>query len=255
MLNKLQCAPRMGDSFQIVALSMSEVVHGISIPFGTCADVRNVQNAINQWVTEKHVGMSHIYFCTKHKCSRLTFAAVHEFKQAQVLLNRTVAERTVGAWAGGGSLLLGNHFSTLLVNIGTSLLDEPHGKVPQLLEIVAGIIDIRPFEAQPLDVVFYAFNVFRVFFDGVGVIETQVTDAAIFFCKTKVNSNSLSMSDVQIAIGFRGEACLQSSTVFPFSQVFFYKLFNEALAFSLFAVVFFFDSHSCIVICSLFTFY
>ena len=48
--------------------------------------------------------------------------------------------------AGGCTLLLGNHLGTLFIDVSTSLFDEPYGKVPELLEIVAGIIDVGPLE-------------------------------------------------------------------------------------------------------------
>ena len=68
----------------------------------------------------------------------------------------------------------------MLVDVGAALLDEPYGKVPQLLEIVAGIVNVGPLESQPLDVVLDALDVFGILFDGVCVVETEVTGAAIF---------------------------------------------------------------------------
>ena len=130
VLHKLQGTPGVGDTFQIIALSVGKVVHGIGIPLVASTDMGDVQHTIDQRVAEQHVGMRHVDLCPQHECSGFAFATVHELEEFQVLLDRTVAERTVGTWTGGGAFLLGNHLGTLLVDIGTSLLDEPYGEVP-----------------------------------------------------------------------------------------------------------------------------
>ena len=125
---------------------MGEVVHGISIPLISSTDMRDVQYTINQRVAEQHIGMGHIDLGSQYECSWLALSAVHKLKKFQILLNRTIAERAVRTRAGGCTLLLGNHLGTLFIDVSTSLFDEPYGKVPELLEIVAGIIDVGPLE-------------------------------------------------------------------------------------------------------------
>ena len=171
--------------------------------------------------------MAHVDLGAQDVCARCSLATVHELKQAQVLLHRTVAERTVGARTGGGAFLLCDDLCALFVDIGTALLDEPHGKVPEFLEVVAGVIDIRPFESEPLDVVLDVLDVFGVLLDGVGVVEAQVADAAIALSDAEVHGNGFGMTDMKVAVGLRRESCLQSSAVLAFRQVFLYLLFYE----------------------------
>ena len=228
MLYKLQRTPRMGYSLQIVALAVGEVVHGVGIPFVACTDMGDVQYSVDQRITEEHVGMSHINLCSQDERSWFALAAVHEFEELQVLLNRTIAERTVGSWTGGRTFLLGDDLSTLLVHIGTALLDEPHGKVPQLLEVVAGIVDVGPLESQPFDIVLDALDIFRIFLDGVCIIEAEVTHSSVFLGQTEVDGDSLGVSDVQITIGLWWETGLHPASVLTFCQVVDHLLLDEA---------------------------
>ena len=228
MLYELQCTPRVGNSFQIVALAMGKVVHGVGVPLVASADMGNVEYTVNQRIAEQHIRMRHVYLSTKHQRTRLALTAVHKLKQLQVLLYWTIAERTVCTRTGGGTLLLGNHLRALLVYISTALFDKPNGKVPEFLEVVAGIVDVGPLESQPLDIVLNAFNIFCIFLDGVCVIETQIALTTIFLGQTEVDSNSLGMSDVQITIGFRWKTGLHSAAVLTLCQVVDHLLFNEA---------------------------
>ena len=207
---------------------MSEVVHRISIPLVAGTDMGNIQHAINQWVAEQHVGVSHVDLGTQNHCSWLALAAIHELEQFEILLNRTVTERTIGTWTCGGSLLLSNYLGTLLVDISTALLDKPNGKVPKLLEIVAGIVDVSPLKAKPLNIVLDALDIFCIFLNRVCVVETKVTSTAIFLGQTKVDSYSLGMSDMQIAIWLWWETGLHSASVLTLSQIIDYFLLNEA---------------------------
>ena len=218
----------MGYTLEIVALAVSEIVHGVGVPLVASADMRNVKNTINQWVAEQHVGVSHVDLGAQHKCSRLAFTAVHKLEELQILLNRTITEWAVGTWTCGGSLLLSNDLCTLLVNIGTALLDQPNGKIPKLLEIVAGIVDVSPLETKPLDIVLDALDIFCILLNGVGVIEAQITCTTIFLGKSEIDSNSLGVSDVQIAIWLWWETGLQSTSVLTLSQIIDHLLLNEA---------------------------
>ena len=206
---------------------MGEVIHGVGIPFVAGTDMGDVQYTIDKRVAEQHVGMGHVDLGSQHEGSRFTFATVHKLKELQVLLNRTVAEGTVGTRTGRRTLLLGNHLGTLLVNVGTSLLDEPYGKIPKLLEIVAGIVDVGPLETEPFDIILNALDIFRILFDWVGVVKTEVTDTVIFLGQSEVDGNGLGMSDVQLPIGLWWETGLHPTAVFAFCQVIDHFLLNK----------------------------
>ena len=227
MLHKLQGTPGVGHTFQIVALSVGEVVHGVGIPLISGTDMGDVQHTIDQRVAEQHVGMGHIDLGSQHEGSGLAFATVHKLEEFQILLHRTIAEGTVRTRTGGRTLLLGNHLGTLFVDVSTSLLDEPYGKVPELLEIVAGIVDVSPLESQPFDIVLNALDIFRILLDRVGVVKTEVTDTIVFLGQSEVDGNGLGMSDMQITIGLWWETRLHPTTVLAFCQVIDHFLLNK----------------------------
>ena len=124
-----------------------------------------------------------------------------------------------------------------------SVLDHPDGKVPQLLEIVGSIVDIAPLEAEPLYVLQDVLYVFVVLLAGVCIVKTKVADTVIFLCHTKVHADSFGVSDMQISVRLRGEACLYATVVLSLLEIFFYKLFNERDAFLLLVQIFFIYCH------------
>ena len=170
----------MGNALEVVALSVGEVVHGVGIPFVTRTDMGDVQHTVDQRIAEQHVRMGHVDLGTQHEGARLTLAAVHILEEFEVLLDGTVAIGTVRTRTGGRTFLPGDHLCTLFIDIGTSLLDEPYGEVPELLEIVTGIIDVGPLEPKPLDIVLDALNIFCIFLNGIRIVETEVTGAVVF---------------------------------------------------------------------------
>ena len=172
---------------------MGEVVHGVGIPLVTCTDMGDVQHTVDQRITEEHIRMCHIDLGTEYEGAWLTLATVHEVEELQVLLDRTVTERTVGTWTGCRSLLLSNDLRTLLIHISPALFDQPYGKIPEFLEVVAGIIDVSPLEPQPLDVILDALDILCIFLDGVGIVETEVTDTTVFLGQAEVDGNGLRM--------------------------------------------------------------
>ena len=197
----------------------------------------NVEYAIDKGIAEQHVGVSHVDLGTQYHGAWLALTTVHELEQLQVLLNRTVAIRAVGTWACSCTLLLGNHFGALLINVGAALLDEPYGKVPELLEIVAGIVNICPLETKPLNIVLDALDIFCIFLDRVGVVEAQVALTAIFLGQSEVDGDSFSVSDMQVSVWLWWETGLHSATVLTFGQIIDDFLLNEAYRLFLFCLV------------------
>ena len=213
MLHKLQGAEGMGHALEIVALTMGEVIHGVGVPFVAGTDMWHVEHTVDQWVTEQHVGVSHVNLRTQYEGAGLGLPAIHELKESEVLLDGPVAERTVGAGTCGRAFLLCDHLGALLIDIGAALTDKPYGEVPQLLEVVAGIKDVGPFETEPFDVVLYALDIFRIFLDGVGVVEAEVAAAVVALSDAEVDGYGFGMADMQVTIGLRRETGLYPSSV------------------------------------------
>ena len=242
--NKLQGTDRVGNTLEIVALSVCEVVHWISVPLGTCTVVRSLDDAVHDWVAEVHVWISHVKLRTKYHTSFYSLRSVHFLKEGKAFLNRTVAI-WAGSTRGSRSTLLGcNFLSSLLVDISMSLLDHPYSKLPQLLEVIGSIIDVAPLKAEPLDVLEDIFYVFVVFLTWVGVIKSEIADTLVFFGYTEVHADGLGVTDVKVAVRLWWETGLDSTSVLTFLEVFLNQLFYErdALCFLL-DFVFFINCH------------
>ena len=217
----------MGDAFEEVALSVGEVIHGVGFPRGARAVVRVFDDAVDDGVAEVHVGVGHVDFGAEHHGAFFYLAAVHPLEQFEVFFDRAVAVGAFRAGLGGGAFLGGNLFRSLFVDVGFAFFNQADGEVPQLLEVVGSVVFVSPLVAQPADVFFDGFYVFRVFLRGVGVVEAQVAHASVGGGDAEVQTDGLGVADVQVAVRLGREACLHPSSVFPFLQVILYYLFDE----------------------------
>lgn len=87
-----------------------------------------------------------------------------------------------------------------------SLLDELDGAFVEDFEVVRGVGSLPRSLSEPLNVVLNAIDVFHVFLFRVSVIESQVAFAVVIFGSTKVESDGLSVTNVQVTIRLRRES-------------------------------------------------
>ena len=66
MRHEFQSADGVGHAFEIIALTMSEVVHGIYFPSVAGAPVRSLDDTVHYGVAEVHVVRGHVNFCAEH---------------------------------------------------------------------------------------------------------------------------------------------------------------------------------------------
>ena len=186
-----------------------------------------LHDTVDNRVAEVHVWASHVNLGTEHHLAFFDFAGIHLFEESQAFFYRTVAVRAFSTRLGRRPLLRGDVFRRLFVDISLAFLDKLDGEVPQLLEIIGCIIFISPLEAEPLDIFLDGFYVFHVFLGRVSVVETEITYSTITGCNTKIQANSLGVSDMEIAVWFWRETGLYSISILTFAEVFLYGLFNE----------------------------
>ena len=214
--NKLQSTDRVGYTLKVVTLSMSKIVHWISIPLSASAMMRSMNDTIHDRVTEVHVRVSHIELGTQHHTSFRSLRCIHLLKKSKALFDRTVTVRTGSTRSSRSTLLLSNLLSSLLVDISMTFLDHPDSKLPQLLKVIGSIIYITPLKTKPLNILKNIFYIFIVLLTRIGVIETEIAYSIIFLSNTKVHTDGLSMTYMKIAIWFRWETSLYASTIFTF---------------------------------------
>ncbi len=141
----------------------------------------------------------------------LVLAGSHVAEQREVLFHRTVAERRRRARPGEVATVGGDLLGALAVDIGGAALDQHLGKAVELLEVVAGVVEVLagavlPRVAEPVHGVDDGVDVLGVFLDRVGVVEAQVAAAAVFLGQAEVHPDALGVADVQVAVGLRREA-------------------------------------------------
>ena len=235
MDDEFECAERVCDAFEVVALPMSEVVHWVGIPAVACADMWDVENAVDDGVTEVHIGVGHVNFGTEDHFAWFHVSAVHVVEELEAFFDGSVAIRALDTRLGWCAFLFGYFLGSLLVNIGATLFNKVYGEVPELLEIVGGVEDVAPFETEPLDVLLYGLDVLMALLDRVSVVETEITDTAVSLGDAEVESYGFGVTDVKVAIGFGRETSLDASTIFAVAKIFLDLLYDEvALSFGTF---------------------
>ena len=95
-----------------------------------------------------------------------------------------------------------------VVDVGFAGLDELEGPLVELAEVVGGVAEAVPVEAEPADVFLDGVDVLLLFFFGIGVVEAQVGFAAELVGEAEVEADGLGVADVEIAVGLGWKAGL-----------------------------------------------
>ena len=94
-----------------------------------------------------------------------------------------------------------------IIDKGFSVFDELESVFIELKKIVRGIeLPVLPVEAEPSNVFFDGLDVFDILFAGIRIVKTQVAESLVVFCESEIKTDGLRMSDMEVAVGFRGEA-------------------------------------------------
>ena len=204
---ELEGADGMCDMLDGVALAVGVVVHRIDAPFVAGTVMGSVDYAVHNRVPEHHILVRHIDFSTQDLLPVSIFAIPHFPEKAQVLFNAPVPVRTVLAGLVHRSPTDTDFFLRLVVHIGQTLAYEFFGPFVELLEIVGSIPLLSPLEPEPFDVFLYGIHIFRILFNRIGVIKTEICLSAVLQGETEIGAYTLGMSYVQVTVGLRRETC------------------------------------------------
>ena len=87
-----------------------------------------------------------------------------------------------------------------------SFFDQADSEFVKLVKVVGGIVKpVLPIEAQPSHILFDRLNIFLFFLCRIGIVESQVAEAVVIFCQSKIEADRLCMSDMEISVRARGE--------------------------------------------------
>ena len=234
---ELQRAEGVGDALEGVLQRMGEVVHGIDAVFVAVPEMMDPADAVDDRVPQIDVGGSHVDLRPQNHGSVGKFSRFHPGEKVQILLDGT---GSAGGFAPGG-LQVALVLLPLLVgegaDVGSAPPDQFHGAVVHPVEVIAGVEDPRRLEPQPADVVDDGVHVLRVLLGGVGIVHAQIAFAVEFLRHAEVETDGLGMADVEIAVGFGGEAGDDLAAVFAAGHVFGHDLADEIRRFILFRYV------------------
>ena len=144
--------------------------------------------------------------------------ACHALEQVEVLLHRAIAVRAVLAGLGQRAAVLADLVGGQVVDVGLAVLDQLDRPLVELLEIVGGVVEAVPLEAQPAHVLLDGIDVLRLFLRRVGVVEAQVGRAAELVGQAEIEADRLGVADVQVAVGLGRKARLDAAP--PYLLVF-----------------------------------
>ncbi|MCY1225824.1 hypothetical protein D9M72_380320 [compost metagenome] len=207
----------MRDVLQRVRDAVGEVVHRVDAPLVARAVVMGMADAVEHRVAHHDIGRGHVDLRAQHVLAVGVLAGAHVAEQLQVLFDAALAVGRGLARLGEIAAVGGDLFGGLAVDIGGAALDQGLGKGVELVEVVAGVVQVRlllavlacavPGEAEPVHGVDDRIDVFGVFLDRVGVVEAQVAAAAVVARQPEVHADALGVADMQVAVGLRREAC------------------------------------------------
>ena len=213
MTVELERAQRVGDPLDRVALAVRPVVGRIDAPECTGAVVVDPPDPVHHRVAQLHVLVLHVDLRTQHVRPLGELAGPHASEQVEVLLDGTIPERTLDARLAVAASLRRDGLTVLVVDVGEAVRDQQFGPVVELFEIVAGVQRLPiDREAEPCDVGDDAVDEAGVLGIGIGVVETQIADAAELVGDTEVDGDRLGVADVQVAVGLRRESRLHPTT-------------------------------------------
>ncbi len=211
---EFQRAQRVRDVFDRIRDRVRVVVHRVDAPGVARAVVVRMADAVQGRIAVRHDGRGHRVFAhlgAQDVFAILVLAGFHVAEQLQRFFDRAVAEARIGAQRAEIAAVLRHLFGALAVDVGFPVLDQVLGHRVQLVEVVAGVVQVLlalllPRETEPLDAVDDRVDVFLVFLLGIGVVETQVAQAAVVARQAEVQADRFGVADVQVAIRLGREA-------------------------------------------------
>ncbi|KAG0948670.1 hypothetical protein G6F31_014032 [Rhizopus arrhizus] len=179
---EFQRAQRVGDALDRIAQRVREVVHRVDRPRIAGVLVFDVLDAVQGRIAQVDVAAGHVDLGAQGARTIREFTGAHAAEQVEVLLDAAVAPRRRAARLGQGATVGAHFLGRQVADIGLALFDQLLGGQVVGLEVVRGVAQLVPLEAQPAHVVLDRGHVFRIFLGRVGVVEAQI-DLAWPMCR------------------------------------------------------------------------
>ncbi len=135
-------------------------------------------------------------------------AGLHAGEEVEIFFDGPVAVGAVLAGLGEGAAVLADLVGGEVVDVGLAGLDELESPLVELAEVVGGVAEALPVEAEPADVLLDGIDVLLLFLLGIGVVEAQVGLAAELIGQAEIEADGLGVADVEVAVGLGWKAGL-----------------------------------------------
>ena len=173
-----------------------------------------MQDAVHHRVAQVEVRRRHVDLGAQRARAVGELAGAHALEQVEVLLDGAVAVRAFLAGLGQRAAVLADLLGGQVADVRLARLDQLHGPVVELVEVVGGVEEaVVPVEAEPAHVLLDGVDVLDLFLARVGVVEAQVALAAELRGHAEVQADGLGVADVQIAVGLRRKARVDAPAV------------------------------------------
>ena len=152
---------------------------------------------------------------------------LHALEEVEIFFDGAVAIGAVLAGLGERAAMLADLVGGEVVDVGFACLDQLQRPLVELAEIVGGVAEPLPVEAQPAHVLLDGIDVLLLFLFGIGVVEAQVGFAAELVREAEVEADSLGVADVEVAVGLGRKARLDDRVAVLFGAHIFGDLVAE----------------------------
>ena len=178
---EFQRAQRMRDSLDGVGQAVREIVHGIDAPRVAGTVMMRMADAVQRGIAHDDVGGGHVDLGAQDMRAVGKFPGLHAAEKIKVFFHAAVAPGAFLAGARERAAVFADFVRAEIVHIGAAHFDELLGIFVEPIKIVGSVkFAIAPVAAEPAHVLADGVNVFRIFLGGVGIVETQIAQAAEF---------------------------------------------------------------------------
>ena len=196
----------MRNVFEYVFEGMSKGVHRIDAPFVSRAVMLGKTDTVNRRVAQVDIAGSHVNLRAEHHASFRMFAFTHFAEKSQALFGRTISEGRIHAGCVQRAAVFFDLFSALFVDVSQAVFNQMLGNFVHIVEIIAGEVvvgffGVFPVETEPVDGAENRVDVLLIFFDRVGIVETHMAASGVVLGQTEVQTDTFSVTDVEIAVG------------------------------------------------------
>ena len=202
---ELEGADRVRDVFQRVFDGMRIGIHGVDAPFVAGAVMMCMLDAINRRVAQIDVRRGHIDFGAQNMRAFGVFAEAHFAEQAQVFGHAALAEGRILAGFSERTTRGAHLFGRLRIDIGEVMLDQGFGELVEIVEIIAGVIQMIAAEGsviatQPVHRFDDRIDVFLIFLFRIGIVEAQMAHTRVIGGQAEIEQDRFGVAEMQIAV-------------------------------------------------------